>query len=380
MAEELKSVTVIGGGVIGCFITYRLALEGVPVTLIERDHPGVEASGRSAGNVQPSSEMYGDLEAELGAKSLSLYRRFLPAIKEKTSIDLQDHDVEYLYVAFDDQDTPRIRGLINNLSTVGLRVQWIDAATARELEPRLSPKLLGGMLHRDCIQLNPQNFTSALAEAAQAQGAKFVIAEAVGLRREGERVAGVHLRDGDEISCDTVVLAMGAWTGTVAHRWLGSPLPVEPWGLEKLHLRIKGPALGCAVNVSATLGGINIVTRLDGLTHTGSKPNPMGFDVRPTEEGKEWLLNLVGTVLPELDFEVTEAAGGCAASTPGKRPIIGPIPFLDGLYVAVTSDEGFLQSAAVADIITDLLVRGREHPRLEELLPQRVIASAPGSE
>ena len=40
---DVRSVTIIGGGVIGCFLAYRLALEGMPVTVIERHAVGAGA-------------------------------------------------------------------------------------------------------------------------------------------------------------------------------------------------------------------------------------------------------------------------------------------------------------------------------------------------
>ena len=49
--SEVRSVTIIGGGVIGCFLAYRLAAEGVPVTVIERHAVGAGATEASAGNV-----------------------------------------------------------------------------------------------------------------------------------------------------------------------------------------------------------------------------------------------------------------------------------------------------------------------------------------
>jgi glycine/D-amino acid oxidase-like deaminating enzyme len=58
---DVRSVTIIGGGVIGCFLAYRLALEGVPVTLIERHAVGAGATGASAGNVQPGVGHAADL-------------------------------------------------------------------------------------------------------------------------------------------------------------------------------------------------------------------------------------------------------------------------------------------------------------------------------
>ena len=39
--ESLQSVTILGGGVVGCFLAYRLARAGVPVTVIEREPEAV---------------------------------------------------------------------------------------------------------------------------------------------------------------------------------------------------------------------------------------------------------------------------------------------------------------------------------------------------
>ena len=50
---DVRSVTIIGGGVIGCFLAYRLALAGVPVPILARHAVGAGATGVSAGNVQP---------------------------------------------------------------------------------------------------------------------------------------------------------------------------------------------------------------------------------------------------------------------------------------------------------------------------------------
>ena len=92
----MQRVTIVGGGVIGCCLAYRLALEGVPVTVLERQHIGSGATGASAGNVQPGV-MGGIVDAQgvlgiLGAQSLQLHRTFLPAIKEDSGLDPLDHE------------------------------------------------------------------------------------------------------------------------------------------------------------------------------------------------------------------------------------------------------------------------------------------------
>jgi len=75
------------------------------------------------------------------------------------------------------------------------------------------------------------------------------------------------------------------------------------------------------------------------------------------------------TVFPNLAAEVVEARAGLGAETPGRTPIVGPLPGYPEVYVAVPSTNGFLLSAVMADMLTALLMRGEQHPLLPMVLP-----------
>lgn len=370
---DVRSVTIVGGGVIGCFLAYRLALEGVPVTVLERQHVGSGATGASAGNVQPGVmggivDAHGVLGA-LGAESLQLHRTFLPAIKEDSGLDPLDHAVQYLYAALDEPEVAATRQFTAALQEHRLRAEWIDGRAARALEPRLAPNILGGALHQDCFQMDAYRFVSALSQAAQRRGARVQQGEVVGLQRAGERVTGVVLKDGTTVESATLVLAMGAWTGVALAQWLGLSVPIGPYALQKLHVRPAGPLPRCAVR----WGEVNMVARRDGVMHVGSKHDPTGFEARPTEAGRHWMLERFQTVFPGLPAEVVEARAGLGAATPDRTPIIGPVPDCAEVYVSVPSTNGFLLSAVLADILTALLVRGAQHPLLPSLLPEQAM-------
>jgi len=370
---DVRRVTIVGGGVIGCFLAYRLALEGVPVTVLERQHVGSGATGASAGNVQPGV-MGGIVDAQgilgtLGAQSLRLHRAFLPAIKEDSGLDPLDHEVQYFYAAMDEHEVAETRQFTTALQEQSLRAEWIDGSAARALESRLAPNILGGALHQDCFQMDAYRFVSALSQAAQRRGAGVQQGEVVGLQRTGERVTGVVLKDGTLIESETLVLTMGAWTGVALAQWLGLSVPIGPYPLQKLHVRPAGPLPRCAVR----WGDVNMVARRDGMVHVGSKHDPTGFEARPTDEGRHWMLERFQTVFPSLPAEVVEARAGLGAATPDRTPIVGPVPGCAGLYVAVPSTNGFLLSAVMADILTALLVRGEQHPLLSRLLPAQAM-------
>ena len=244
-----EQITIIGGGVIGCFLAYRLSLEGASITLLEKDSTGAGASGVSAGNVQPVTGDNISFESKLGAESLAIYRKYLPLIKAESGVDFREQDTRYLYAATTENEEREVRDMLLHMSSASLRVEWVDSKTAKELDPRLSSDVIGGMLHQDCMQMDPQLFVDALALAAQRKGAKFVIGEAQGLESIGGRVSGVTLADGATLPIETVIVTTGPWSGQLLKDWLEINLPIEPCGLQKLHLKLKtgGTPLGCAV-------------------------------------------------------------------------------------------------------------------------------------
>ena len=49
--DQTADVVVVGGGVIGCFITYELSKAGLEVVVVEKGQVGAEASSAAAGIV-----------------------------------------------------------------------------------------------------------------------------------------------------------------------------------------------------------------------------------------------------------------------------------------------------------------------------------------
>jgi glycine/D-amino acid oxidase-like deaminating enzyme len=64
--SELKAI-VIGGGIIGCSVAWRLAAEGVATTVLERGRVGQEASWAAAGMIAPQAEAEGPAHSSIFA-------------------------------------------------------------------------------------------------------------------------------------------------------------------------------------------------------------------------------------------------------------------------------------------------------------------------
>ena len=357
------TAVVIGSGAVGCFTAYRLAAMGLSVTLIDQEEPGAGATGNSAGNVQPASGDDDSSKIILGAESLALWRKHLPHINEVGGIDYQDQDVHYLYASTDETEELKVRRILADVTAAGLRAEWVDGDAARNLEPRLSKSITGGMLHHDCIQMDPKLLMIALSKTAEAEGATILRnTKAAGLSLIEDRITGVKLEDGSTLECSSVVIATGAWTLKALSDWLGYKLPVEPYGLQKVHMGLgSAPPLNCAIRWN----GVNIVCRKDGLVHAGSRFDPNGFDAKPSSDSERWLLDQVAKIVPGFEPASVENIAAFAASTRRRIPIVGALPRTAGIYLAVPSTDGFLMAAVLADMTANLMVNGQKHGMMD---------------
>ena len=219
------------------------------------------------------------------------------------------------------------------------------------------------MLHHDCIQMDPKLLMVALSKTAEAEGAEILRdTKATGLSLVGDRVNGVKLENGNTLQCSSVVIATGAWTLKALSDWLDYKLPVEPYGLQKVHMGLgSAPPLNCAIRWN----GVNIVCRKDGLVHAGSRFDPNGFDAKPSSDSERWLLDQVAKIVPGFEPASVENIAAFAASTRRRIPIVGPLPRTAGIYLAVPSTDGFLMAAVLADMTANLMVNGQKHEMMD---------------
>jgi len=93
-ARQSGSIAVVGGGVIGLSIAWRLAQSGRSVTLFDQSKTGSEASWAAAGMLAPGGE-YDEHSAlaEFGLASRRLYGPFIEELQAESgaAIDFQEN-------------------------------------------------------------------------------------------------------------------------------------------------------------------------------------------------------------------------------------------------------------------------------------------------
>ena len=204
---QSSDVVIIGGGVAGCATAYYLALAGVKATIIEREGISSQASGFSAGGLNPleGSNIPGSLSA-LAMTSFKLHKEMWAPLQKDTGIDFQSRIVSLTKVAFSEEEFPALQESVDCFEAAredGFSGEWLRRGEVLALEPRLSPELIGGVRLYGNAALSSRFFTQALAEAAKKRGATVRNAAARGVRLDNGRVLAVILDDG-EIPCGAV--------------------------------------------------------------------------------------------------------------------------------------------------------------------------------
>jgi glycine oxidase len=344
-----SDVIVVGGGIVGCAISYFLAREGLSVVLLERDQLAVHASGAAAGMLLPLAEaaQRGPLHA-WGRRSLAMFPELCAELRERSGVDPEYEASGALHLAESEPRAQQLQAKARLFEAESL--EWLGPEALRGAEPLLGPGLCGALWSPGEGHVRSPLLTQAFARAAAELGARIETGSTVtGVRRAGERVTGVETASGSH-SAGSVVLCMGAWTPGV----VGFALPIEPVRGQILSLDAPRSPLGSiVVGESAYL-----VPKRDGSVVVGASEERVGFDCRVTAEGMGRLLAAAPRLVPALaDCGFRSAWAGLRPATPDGLPVIGPAPGSEGLVIAAGHfRNGVLLSPVSGRLVADLLL------------------------
>lgn len=204
-------VLVIGGGATGTGTARDLAMRGVDVTLIDRDGLCSGTSGKSHGLLH-SGARYAESDPEGAAECIEesrVLRDIAGACLDETG---------GLFVGLAEDDAAYFEEKRAACEEVGIPVEEIDLAAARELAPGLAEDVERVMRVPDGV-VYPSRLVAANALDAEDHGADI---------HPHAPLESLHVEDGavtearvggsvdDTIRPEYVVNAAGAWAGTVA--------------------------------------------------------------------------------------------------------------------------------------------------------------------
>ena len=363
---ERAHIAIIGAGVIGLGIAWRLAARGAPVTVFDKGAAGSGASHAAAGMLAACVEAEPGEEAlvALGRESQRRWPGFAEELQRASGIDVELRRQGTLSLALTADDQAQLTHHLAFQKSLGLPLDWLSAAETRRREPHLATRLAGAVWSPEDHQVDNRKLAAALRVAAEAAGATIrAHHEVKEIAVAGSRVTGVVLADGRAVAADRVVLAAGAWSRGIAGLAPELRPPVRPIKGQMLALRMD-PAAPLITHV-VWAPGVYLVPRRDGRLIVGATVEERGFDDTLTAGGVLTLLEAAWRVVPSIEeLAIDEMWVGHRPGSRDDAPILGPAP-LDGLiYATGHHRNGILLAPITADAIAALALDGTLDPAI----------------
>lgn len=406
----MAHVIVIGGGVIGLSAAWELARRGAEVTVLDARQPGTAASAVNAGWVSPS--LAGPVPVP-GLVKTSLKWMLNPESPLFIKPRLDPSFLKWLYRFWRSCQADRYEAGLEATAMLGQRTMeimddWVargvhfemhdygllfayrtvaemehdlkafDAVTPygyaqptplygddlRHAEPALGPQLLGGYHVREERTVQPVSLVRGLLEKLEEIGVTVKAgAPVVDLDTVRSKVVAVRTPT-ERLEADSVLLAAGAWTRSVA-RMAGANIPIEAGKGYGLDFR-PAPVTPRSsiylhedrVAVSPFDGGLRLsgTMELSGLSEQFTQRRINAIH----KAGKRLLQGFPQDAMP------AQVWTGMRPMAPDGLPVLGAVPGFGNFYVASGHAMLGVTLAAVTGVqMAELITSGRPSELLE---------------
>lgn len=416
MAE--RRVVVVGGGVIGICCAYYLARRGAQVTLLERDQVGRGASFGNSGAIAPGHPPLNkperirqglklfldplsplhipprwdpglarwlvkfrancteaqvsrvmDTMAPLGHDTLELFDELVST----EALDCGYTRTGYYEVCRSGRALDSVRRDAELMRGHGYGPVEVRAGELREREPVMKDGMEGAVFYPEAARCNPLRFVTELADRVEARGgAVHAGANVTGVLRTGSRVSGLQTEGGEIFEADAVVLATGAYSLGLVER-LGLRLPVQAGKGYHRDLAV-GPGGAPELGIQCVLSETSVYcTPMDGHVRFAGTMEFSGVNHDMRRPRLEQLTRAADLYLEGVEEEaVLSEWCGLRPVTPDGFPIVGPVPGVDGLFIATGhSMLGLTLGPVTGEIVADYVLEGGPRRNVAAMLPDR---------
>ena len=407
----MNSVIVLGSGAIGLCCAHYLHGEGLEVTIVDRDAPGLGCSWGNAGMLTPShfvplaapgmvaqglkwmfdgaSPFYirPRLDLELArwlwhfnhAATATRVERAMPLLRDMSHKSLGLFRelaplgfglIEHGLVMYFNSEKGR-QGCLHEAelaNRIGVEARVLDVPQLRELEPEARVKALGGVFYPGDAQLDPSLFSAAMAADLAQKGVKFLRKEGRGFHIESGRLRALRTDEGD-LAADTFVLAAGCWSALLA-KDVGLSLPMQAgkgysFDYVKPPLGLRFPSILAEARVA--------ITPMGGRLRIAGTMELAGVDLSINRVRVEAIRRAV----PRY-FEVEMPAvpepiwSGLRPCSPDGLPFIGPFPKVPNLIAATGHAMlGITLAPITGRLVADLVTGRRPSLNMDLISPDR---------
>ncbi|WP_019143400.1 NAD(P)/FAD-dependent oxidoreductase [Noviherbaspirillum massiliense] len=371
-----ESVIVVGAGIVGLCVAHELGKAGYRVEVIDPAEPGSQCSSGNAGAISAGSvaplampgviksafKMFLDPDSPLHVPmhywlhAAPWFTRFIAAASPQRVGQIADalsglftDAVEnhmalareigcpervvksgQLHLYVDEAALAKDAGSWRLRESRGVKLEMLDAAAIREMEPAVSERYrLGVFMPEQAAVTEPLRYAQAIAAAVRERGGKIIRDKATALvpQQGGWQVQGEQGR----YQADRIVLAAGAWSGGLL-RPLGWHVPLE--SQRGYHLDVTEPGVRITRPVVLSDRKIFMVPLETGLRIAGTVEFG-GLAMPPTERRALALGEHAKEGVPGLQLGAQPSMWmGHRPCMPDSMPVLGPVPQHEGLWCA----------------------------------------------
>jgi len=359
-------IVVVGAGCVGASVAYRLAQRGTRVTVLDQSAPGGGASSASfawTNSFSKTPRDYHDLNVASMEEHAALAKE-LPGggwLHQEGALAWEDSAA----------GRARLEQAIARLDGWGYPIERITPAQAREIEPDLhiAPTVAAVIWTPGEGYLEAAPYVGGLLAAARRHGARVLGGRRViEILRAGDRVLGVRAEDGERFEAQAVVDCAGIAAGEIAGL-AGLALPLD---------RVPGRLVyttPVATTLRRPIHAPGVHFRPDGGGRIVLAEGAHDQVWRETAEAwpAERSLAVAAIHLPALAGARVEATRvGVRPMPRDERPMVGPVPGLEGFYLVV-SHSGVTLGPLWGRIAAAELLDGVSDPRLAPYRPARFL-------
>jgi D-hydroxyproline dehydrogenase subunit beta len=374
-------IVVIGAGIIGASIAWRLAARGVSVTVIEAALPGVGTTDTSFAWVNASSKLDSSPEYfDLAVRATAEHHALADALRETRCFFPTGH----IEISSESGQGDRLTSKVGRLQERGYRAELVRVRDLRHLEPGLklpATDVAAYYAHEGWV--DGPAMARTLLERARNSGADVLLQTvATQLLINDDVVTGVHATPNGLVRADSVVIATGRWTQDFLAR-VGVDVPL-------VHVDSKdSKGVGLLVTVLPKAGSPRTVLHSRKVNWA---PRPLGYGVLASasadraiarNRSPERVRAAVGALLKRAADLSARFAGarvertriGLRALPIDESPVCGWINSIGGLYVVVTHS-GITLAPFLSQLVAQEILDGVEAPVLRPFRPSRFDSAA----
>jgi glycine oxidase len=370
---------VIGAGVNGLGIAWRLAQAGCEVDVYDAGTAGRGATWAAAGMLAAAAEAEPGESAlvELGRESQAMWPMFADELQSASGIEPGYRETGLVVAAMNRDEGDKLAFDYRLQQDSGLDTRWLSRSDLHRLEPHLRTGAVAGIHSPNDHQADNRALSGALLAAARAAGAavhEHTPVQEVEVAQG--RARGVWVAD-TFVPAEAVVVAAGAWTSELAGVPDAARPPVRP---------IKGQMLSLRMDPQRPLvhhvlwaPTVYLVPRADGRLLIGGTVEECGFDDTMTAGGVYALLEAAWRAVPAIeDLPIDEMWVGFRPGSRDDAPILGESDVTDLWFATGHHRNGILLAPLTAQAVSRELLSGETVAALDRFRPGRFAGQIPG--